>query len=509
MKRLLSLLIVAAVAVLAIPAESVMNGLFSAADDVASDLTRVLDDSGDLLIGGVLYDGRVIKLGDLFADLTANRLAGRNGFRPRVVKHHASLQYPQGQAEWKLGGTLYEAGAGYLLIVHLTDAAEGVQLKGWEFALGSEGMDDLMEPSILADAGSWDAYEPNDSYSDASEVQLPMVDVPMSLGSGDEDWFAIDVPGGDGVLFLEARTGGMMDTYMELYAPGDTDWARVEDDDTDGSNAVIQYPLTENGTWYLKVRGYSSDEEGDYTLSVSLEERALGPNEPDEGVENATMLGVGAFPLSRQIDYANDEDWFRIDLVRPLGRDEVLRVETMGSLDLVMTLMDEYEGYIMDDDDSGEGNNAMVMATGLAEGTYYALVSGYSGESGPYEIMANIAVPVRDEFENDDSMIDASEIDVDGRRQRRTFSPMGDEDWAFFDVDRQGSYVMGTDGDIDTYMELYDEDGMLVDENDDTDEGNNARIEKYLSPGRYYLRVTPYGSASPDETYTLAVESDR
>ena len=510
MKRVLLFALVAAVAAAAVSAETVMNGLFEAADDVASDIPGVLTANGDLLVGGVQYDGRVIKLGDLFADLAANRLAGRNGFRPRVVKQYASMQYPASQASWILGGTLYEAGAGYLLIIHLTDAEEGVQLKGWEFALGSQGMEDLLEPSVLDAAGSWDMYEPNDSSSDASAVDLPLVNAPMALGSGDEDWFAIDVPeGNDGMLFLEASTGGVLDTYMELYAPGDLDWARAEDDDSDGSNAVIQYPLSEPGTWYLKVRGYSSDEEGDYTLSISVTERALGPGEPDEGTENASRLGVGASPLSKSIDYANDEDWFRIDLVRPLGPEEVLRVETMGGMDTMITLMDEYEGYIMEDDDSGEDNNAMIMASGLSEGTYYAVVSGYSGESGSYEIMANISIPVRDEYESDDSMTDASRIEVGGRGQRRTFSPMGDQDWVFFDVETQGPYVMATDGNIDTYMELYDEDGVLMDENDDTEESNNARIEKNLSPGRYYLCVTPYSSAGPEDVYTLTVVSSR
>ncbi len=505
MKRFVLSLFIAFIAIASVSAESILDDLFSAADAVASDTARILDEDGDLLIAGVSYDGRFIKLGDLFADLTANRLAGHGGFRPRVVKHYTSLQYRPDQAKWFMSAALYQIENRFLLNVFLENDER--QIKGWEIILEGDGMNDLLTPSLLQTAGSWDAFEPNNSISEASAVQLPLVDVPMSLSSGDEDWFAIDVPEGANTLFLEAKTGGMMDTYMELYAPGETDWARVEDDDTDGSNALIQYPLNESGTWYLMVRGYSSEEEGDYTLSVGLEERTLGPDEPDEGTDDAGELGIGEEPLSKRIDYANDEDWFRIDLDRPLLRDEVLRIETFGGMDLMLTLLDEYEGHILDDDDSGEDNNAMIMAGSLEAGIYYAIVSSYSGESGPYQIAASITIPVKDEFENDNSMISASEIEVDGERQQRNFSPIGDEDWVAFTVDSQGTYVMETAGNIDTYMELYDEDGVMMEENDDSDVDSNARIEKSLPPGRYIMHITPYGSASPDETYFLSVES--
>lgn len=507
MKRFFLYIIIAFIAITAVSAESVLDDLLSAAGTVASDLEKILDTDGDLLIGGVQYEGHFTKLGDLFADLMANRLAEHSSFQPRVVKQYNALQYHPNQAKWVISATLYQIENRYLLNVFLEN--EERQIKGWEVILEGDGINDLLRPSSLSleSIGSWDAYEPNDSYSQASSIQLPLTNVPMSLASGDEDWFAIEVLESSNTIFLEAGTGGAVDTYMELYAPGETDWACVEDDDTDGANAMIQYPLNENGTWYLKVRGYSSEDEGDYTLSVNIVERSLGPNEPDEGVVNAASFNISGNPVSRQIDYANDEDWFRIDLIQSLRPDEVLRIETLSGLDLMLTLLDEYEGLILEDDDSGRDNNAMLMASGLEQGTYYAIVNSYSGESGPYRIVADITVPVKDDFESDDSMIIASEIDVDGMSQQRSFSPVGDEDWVAFDVVTQGTYVMKTEGNIDTFMELYDAEGIMVDENDDSENDENARIEKNLSPGRYFMHITPYSSVSPDETYFLSVES--
>ncbi len=511
MKRFVLLLLIFSAAAAMLPAESVMTGLFEAADQVSSDIPGILHRDGDLLLGGLTFNQTQLQLGDLLADLTANRLAGRSGFSPQIVKNYTMLQYPPAQASWILSGTLYEAGAGYLLLLQLIDNASGSQLKGWEFALGSEGIEPLLQPSVLAaGAGVWDRFEPNNLSIEAAVIELPFNESGLTLGEGDEDWFAFEVPESDSesVMMLNAATGGMMDTYLELYSPDDQGWTVAENDDFDGGNAALQFPLNVPGLWYLKVRSFSSDENGEYSLIVSLSEEVLGPGEPDEGEDLATPLNIGSTPLEKRIDYSDDRDWFRVDLLRPLGMEEVLRVETLSNLDLVMELTDEYGNYIMDDDDSGHDNNPMIIASGLESGSYYVTVYGYGGEIGPYEIMANVMVPVKDEFEDDNSMISASQIGTQGEMQRRNFTPMGDVDWVQFEVQNEGRYLIKTEGELDTYMELYDGNGNMIEENDDG-EDYNAMIERHLTPGKYYLKVYPYSSVGPDDIYELSVEAIR
>ena len=509
MKRFLFVLIVIGLVSVMLPAESLMNGLLGAADQVTSDIPGIVAGDRDFLIGGIRFNNQQVQLGDLFADLIANRLANVERFFPGIIKQYDSLQYPPAQASWVLSGTLYEVGDGYLLTLQLMDNINGSQIKGWEFALGAEGIDTLLQPSVLNstnDAG--DFYEPNNTAEEASMIELPFSAEDLSLADGDEDWFAFEVPefSGDTALMLNASTSGNMDTYMELYAPDGGGMIFAENDDFEDANAAIQIPLNQPGLWFIKVRAFSPEDEGEYSLDISLEEMVLGPGEPDEGMDLATSLNVGSTPLEKRIDYSEDKDWFRIDLIRPLGMEEVLRVETLSQMDLVMEMIDEDGNVIMNDDDSGQDNNPMIIASGLDEGSYYFTVYGYGGETGPYEIMANVMVPVKDEFEDDNSMISASEISVDGKVQRRNFTPMDDTDWVQFDVESEGRYLMITRGDLDTYMELYDEEGNMVEENDDG-EDYNAEIERHLSPGRYYLHVYPYGTAGPDDYYELSVEA--
>jgi len=85
---------------------------------------------------------------------------------------------------------------------------------------------------------------------------------------------------------------------------------------------------------------------------------------------------------------------------------------------------------------------------------------------------------------------------------------MDDTDWVKFEIVNEGRYLIRTAGDLDTYMVLYDGRGDMIEENDDGDD-YNAMIERYLSPGTYYINVYPYSSAGPDDIYELSVEPVR
>ncbi|MDC7240540.1 MAG: PPC domain-containing protein [Spirochaetales bacterium] len=508
MKRFLLILMILSASITALPAEEALSGLFSAADRIVSELP--VSEEGTFLLGGITKDGIFVQLGDLFADLTANRLTGGN-FPFSVVKQYASRGYNYSVADWTLSGALYGAGSGYILTMSLT-GSDGMQLKGWEFMLKAEQIEGLLIPSRMAAAaagGSWDLYEPNDTRSSAAAIELPFSEPSLNLTSGDEDWFSFEIPEGENSFYLlTAYTTGDTDTYMELYGPGDTSSYAEDDDGGSGGNARIQTTLGSSGTWHVLVRGYSSGTSGDYGLHISLESQTLGPGEPDEGPELANLLELGEAPMEKRIDYPSDIDWFRIELEESLTPDQALRIQTTGGTDTVMRLVDQYEEFVAGDDDSGQGKNAMIVASGISAGTYFAIVSSYEGETGDYQMMADIVTPERDEYEDDDTMETASIIEIDGEPQVRSFSPVGDVDWVKFQVERDGNYRMRTMGDIDTYMELYDGDGYLIEENDDADD-YNAAIVRRLRPGTYYMKVYPYGTASIFDNYRLVVETQR
>lgn len=490
-------------------ADTAMNGLFDAADAVSDDLVRMLDEPGDLLLGSVEFGPGAVRMGDLLADLVANRLAGRPGYRPRIINRAVSPSYRPSDADWVLSGSLFRSGAAYLITLQLIDTTTAAQIKGWEFAISSTGSEDLMTPSAVTGLEfEWDRYEPNDTYAAAATVELPFYEEELSFhAANDSDWFALEItPSQEKVLFLTARTFGELDTYMELYSPGDTAYPVAENDDDQDSNAVIRFPLTEAGVWHLRVKGYDESITGPYGLEIDVAEGHLGPGEPNESPSAAIPIAPNGNKARQRVDYPGDEDWFVIDLSRSLGAEEALIVETFGDLDLLLTVLDENENYLIEDDDSGNDSNPMAMLPGLAAGRYYAIVSPYEiGYEGPYEISASVVRVIRDAFEPDDRMEDASDITVDGPVQERTFVPGTDEDWARFTVRSPGIYVIETQGPLDTYIVLYNGNGEVITENDDFDDAN-AKILVELDQGRYYVQVTSY-NGSVRESYRLSVTS--
>ena len=510
MKRIL-LLAAFALSLNFLSADELMENLKSASDQVSQDLSLML--SEDILFSGAItFENRPVLIGDLFSDLLANRLLNNSRFKGEIIKGYSPGTSRISEAKWILSGSLYPTGSNYFLSLYLTDS-EGKQKKGWEFLIPASGTDSLLEPSQIAISLGGDIYEPNDSSSEAVELNPePTIELDnLKIGeSGDEDWFFIDIDqlgSGSTMYILTARTMGGMDTYMELFSPDNTSYSVAENDDGDDSNARINYAINETGRWYIKVRGYSSDETGDYRLFASLEMREAGPGEPDNSIEEATVLEQEGSEVSRTIDYGDDYDYFKIILGRPLSENKALVVQTYGNLDLTMTLLDEYDNEIMTNDDSGLDSNPQIIIPSQEEGTYYAVVYPYDGDNtGPYTIKVYTMDVIKDEYENDNSMDEASSIEANGEAQERTFMPSNEEDWIRFVVDEPAEYMIKTTGPIDTYITLYDKYGEFVYEDDDSGNDNNALISERLDEGVYYILVSQYeGDGNVEDSYFLSV----
>jgi hypothetical protein len=137
-------------------------------------------------------------------------------------------------------------------------------------------------------------------------------------------------------------------------------------------------------------------------------------------------------------------------------------------------------------------------------------VRGYSGETGSYGFRAYLIERVRinpDEFENDDESSSASEIAV-GEPQQHTFSSGDDVDWVKFQIFQSGRYVIRARGvntsRLDTYIELYDQDFNLIDENDDGGDNLDSLLSVQLRSGTYYLKVECLDE-DPNQPYTISI----
>jgi len=164
------------------------------------------------------------------------------------------------------------------------------------------------------------------------------------------------------------------------------------------------------------------------------------------------------------------------------ARAGVLTVETTGNIDTILEAFNEQEQFITGDDDSGEGNNARIEIVVQANKTYYFLLYGYdNNETGSFRISAshrNIPNPSELRF--------GSSTNANMSR--------GQEFWYRVRTPNIGYITVRTAGDIDTYLEVYDDAyNFLMYDDDGAGEGLNALVEFIAEANKvYFIRLKGY-----------------
>jgi parallel beta-helix repeat protein len=157
-----------------------------------------------------------------------------------------------------------------------------------------------VEFTSLVNAQVQDGYEPDDGftqYSTLTPATEPAFQPRSIMPAGDNDYirFYATTPGN-----YTFYTSGSIDTYGYLYDENQT--LLVSDDDSGGGMQFrFSYNITRSGDYYLRIRGYSNDTLGDYTLNYYYELGSLKitPHQGPGGV-SVTFTGAG-FPASSSV----------------------------------------------------------------------------------------------------------------------------------------------------------------------------------------------------------------
>lgn len=86
--------------------------------------------------------------------------------------------------------------------------------------------------------------------------------------AGDVDWYQFTATSA-GTYRIETWAGTLTDNYMYLYGPNSQTTLIEEDDDDGGGNAAMIQRSLSVGTYYVKIRAYSSSGTGTYTIRVT------------------------------------------------------------------------------------------------------------------------------------------------------------------------------------------------------------------------------------------------
>ncbi|MCL2213741.1 MAG: hypothetical protein FWC06_00895 [Treponema sp.] len=299
------------------------------------------------------------------------------------------------------------------------------------------------------------------SISDNAVPQLPVgLSINGNLSSGQEIWYSVrNTEAG----FLIIETQGDIDTYLTVY--DDQRNLVAENDDWNNLNARVQLTAPADTSYLVRLSGYGSAN-GPYRIVTSHEPMPV-----------ITPLYSGhdvGFIESGQ------ERWFSV-LINRIG---ILNVHAAGGAQTVLEVYSTDFVYLGGDDNNNENSGAKINMEVRPGETYYFKLR-VSGNSGPYEITANIN-PYPAPLQLFPGMFHNAVI------------KSGEEHWYSVTTSAGGVLAVETLGTTDTTLEAFTSDYEHITYNDDTWIGGhvdrNAKIEIFV--------YAPYG-----DTYIFKLKS--
>jgi len=216
--------------------------------------------------------------------------------------------------------------------------------------------------------------------------------------------------------------------------------------------------------------------------------------EPDDSPQHARLLEPGAPPQERNLHVPGDNDW----VIIPLQAGE--RIRLLAGSQACATHLYLYgpdgASILAENDSSGPSLSSIIRSTALETGTYYGRVRHLNEQAGvcrTYEISATVlAALAPDDYEPDNSMEGAHELEVNGTVQDRNLHMPGDNDWLFVALTIGDRVEISTSGRAcDTHLYLYGEDAVTVLVENDDHGFSMSSLVRYTAAesGTYYVRV--------------------
>ncbi len=272
------------------------------------------------------------------------------------------------------------------------------------------------------------------------------------------------------IKFVPAKTGiykfystGNCDAVARLYDSG-MYYISMNDDFYGDINFQIKEMLMEGQTYYLKVELVDDE----YLSNLPFE----------VGVELCEM-----YQFSETGSFISNESNVYIKIVPEA--DGIYNFCSNGSFDTYIELYDDYmNGLVSKYNPSGD---VCFDAYLYKDHVYYLKIESYGFDTEYTVQMSQYDIL---EFSSDNTVV------VNNENAYIAFNP-----------EVSGAYRFYSEGNYDTYIELFYENLYCLDVNDNSGDGNNFNLKVLLnSNNTYYLKVTSYNTIANGNSYIVKAE---
>jgi hypothetical protein len=314
-------------------------------------------------------------------------------------------------------------------------------------------------------------------------------------------YYSFQAQKGDIIDVLMERNSGNLDPYIQIV--NEHSEVIADNDDEFGSNsldAAIQgLVVEETGTYIIIASRYgeaSGTSSGLYILTLrEAENSGLG-----NALQTALSLPYGT-PAEGEITNQNVLKYYRFEA----RQDDIISIRmsrTSNTLDAYLVLTDSNLVELITNDDSAGSQNAAIENYRIPQdGIYYVLATRLDREAG------TTSGAFRLELQGLGNAFDGVPEGMLRIAYGSTTSGRIDNlntEWVYAFFGQEGDAITlsvnRTDGNLDPVLTLLDADRNPLTEDDDSGEGQNARIARYELPrsGIYYVRITRFSGIDGD-----------
>ncbi|MDI6623604.1 MAG: PPC domain-containing protein [Brevundimonas sp.] len=315
-----------------------------------------------------------------------------------------------------------------------------------------------------------------------------------------------------GQRFEAILRSGEFDTYLEVFPPNEAEDALASDDDGlgEGTDSRLRFTTPEAGTYVLRARPLSGLDGGAYTLRLT--ERPPAPRAPrPSGIRLGQTVEGELSGRDPETDDGLPYDAFSF---RARQGDRFAVALDSEAFDPVLRLGRSVGGAFVqlaeNDDGPDSGLNSRLVFTAPENGDYLIRVTPLNvAETGPYSLsLQEGPPPAAAQPIAIGATVEGELTEGDGKSESDTPA----DAWRFEGQEGQRVRIDMTSDDFDTYLELFDENRVSLDEDDDGGpEGTNSRMTVTLPrTGSYIIEARAFSDGTGDYSLSIIeVQPDR